>query len=103
MSEEKPLSQSEAEELKEKTGQEHPGKVPGEGAGPAEATPTGSRSDDPDSEATGAGPSGGADTGGTTVTGDSEPTGAGPSGGADTGGGGSRGGGAEGAGPSGGA
>jgi hypothetical protein len=37
MAEGQNLRQSEAEELKE--GQEHPGKVPGEGAGPAEAAP----------------------------------------------------------------
>jgi hypothetical protein len=77
MADEKALSQSEAEELKKD--QEHPGKIPGEGAGPAEAS--GGGSSDPDSAAVGDGPSGGAPTGGG-VSGDSEPTGDGPSGGA---------------------
>ena len=95
-----PKSEAEVESLREMADVQHPGKLPGEGSGPAEGSPSGG--DDLDSAATGAGPSGGAPSG-DTGAGDGSATGAGPSGGADTGGGGTAGGDATGAGPSGGA
>lgn len=80
MSEEaQPLTPSEAEEARE--GQDHPGKVPGEGNGPSEAG-SGGGGDDVDSAAIGDGPSGGAPSGSTGDAG-SDAIGAGPSGGAE--------------------
>lgn len=70
-------TQEEVEEARKEQG--HPGKVPGEGSGPAQAQPGGGS--DPDSAAIGDGPSGGAPTEGG-EEGDSSATGAGPSGGA---------------------
>jgi len=101
---EDPKSQSEADEIREATDAEHPGKLPGEGAAPSEQTIGEAGTSDPAGEATGDGPTGGAPTGGGT-SGDGEATGAGPSGGApaDTSTGGGGGGEATGAGPSGGA